>query len=93
MHSQGLSSQAQLPMQGMNSLGQGQMPVAGGQQSMNASPQQQGQGDQSGAPDYSAQWAQYYRSIGKVKEAEAIEAQMKSKVSSGGAGIHLATIS
>ena len=30
--------------------------------------------------DYSAQWAEYYRSIGKVKEAEAIEAQMKQKV-------------
>lgn len=31
-------------------------------------------------PDYSAQWAEYYRSIGKVKEAEAIEAQIKAKV-------------
>lgn len=31
-------------------------------------------------PDYSAQWAEYYRSIGKLKEAEAIEAQMKNKV-------------
>lgn len=33
-----------------------------------------------GQPDYSAQWAEYYRSIGKLKEAEAIEAQMKNKV-------------
>ena len=33
-----------------------------------------------GSADYSAQWADYYRSIGKVKEAEAIEAQMKQKV-------------
>lgn len=34
-----------------------------------------------GAPgqtaDYSAQWAEYYRSIGKIDEAEAIEKQMK----------------
>lgn len=27
--------------------------------------------------DYSAQWAEYYRSIGKIEEAEAIEKQMK----------------
>merc|ERR1712107_181589 len=32
-----------------------------------------------GQPDYSAQWAEYYRSIGKVKEAEAIEQQMRAK--------------
>lgn len=32
-------------------------------------------------PDYSAQWAEYYRSIGNIKEAEAIEANLKqSKV-------------
>lgn len=40
-------------------------------------------GSQNGAaaqPDYSAQWAEYYRSIGKIKEAEAIESQMKNKV-------------
>ncbi|CAH2057155.1 unnamed protein product, partial [Iphiclides podalirius] len=33
----------------------------------------------SGGADYSAQWAEYYRSIGKMKEAEAIEAQIKLK--------------
>ncbi|KAK9883998.1 hypothetical protein WA026_004933 [Henosepilachna vigintioctopunctata] len=33
-----------------------------------------------GQLDYSAQWADYYRSLGKLKEAEAIEAQMKNKV-------------
>ncbi|XP_047035079.1 far upstream element-binding protein 1 isoform X2 [Helicoverpa zea] len=37
-------------------------------------------------PDYSAQWAEYYRSIGKLKEAEAIEAQIKLKSSGGGGG-------
>jgi len=30
-------------------------------------------------PDYSAQWAEYYRSIGKVKEAEQIESQIRAK--------------
>jgi far upstream element-binding protein len=33
-----------------------------------------------GGADYSAQWAEYYRSQGKIKEAEEIEAQMKQKV-------------
>jgi len=37
------------------------------------------------APDYSAQWAEYYRSIGKTKEAEAIESQIRAKVPSSGA--------
>jgi len=36
-------------------------------------------------PDYSAQWAEYYRSIGKVKEAEAIEQQLRAKGPGGGA--------
>ena len=37
-------------------------------------------GAANGGADYSAQWAEYYRSTGKHKEAEAIEAQMKQKV-------------
>ena len=32
---------------------------------------------QAGQPDYSAQWADYYRSMGMVREAEAIEQQMR----------------
>ncbi|XP_058806260.1 far upstream element-binding protein 3 [Phymastichus coffea] len=45
--------------------------------------QQQQQAQQNGGQqDYSAQWAEYYRSIGKIKEAEAIEAQMKNKQTS-----------
>lgn len=34
----------------------------------------------SGQQDYSKQWAEYYRSIGKMDEAEAIENQIKTKV-------------
>ncbi|XP_054275298.1 far upstream element-binding protein 3-like isoform X2 [Macrosteles quadrilineatus] len=41
---------------------------------------------QNGQPDYSAQWADYYRSIGKLKEAEAIEATMKNKQAAVAAG-------
>lgn len=33
-------------------------------------------------PDYSGQWAQYYRSVGKIEQAEQIEAQMKQKAQS-----------
>ncbi|XP_050420080.1 far upstream element-binding protein 1 isoform X2 [Adelges cooleyi] len=32
-----------------------------------------------GTPDYSAQWIEYYRSIGKVKEAEMVEQQVKAR--------------
>jgi far upstream element-binding protein len=34
-------------------------------------------------PDYSAQWAEYYRSIGKIDEAEAIENQIKATKTTG----------
>merc|ERR1712001_123705 len=45
-----------------------------------AAPAPNGAAQNGGGADYSAQWAEYYRSIGKVKEAETIEAQMKQKV-------------
>lgn len=45
-----------------------------------ASQQQQAAAAAGGQADYSAQWADYYRSIGKMKEAEAIEAQMRAKM-------------
>lgn len=32
---------------------------------------------QTGQPDYSAQWAEYYRSLGMHKEADMIEQQSK----------------
>jgi far upstream element-binding protein len=37
-----------------------------------------------GQPDYSAQWIEYYRSMGMTREAEAIEAQVKAKQQQGG---------
>lgn len=79
MHAQGIPSQGQLSLQGMNSLSQN--PTMGNQQQPSIASNPQGQGGEGGQADYSAQWAQYYRSLGKVKEAEAIEAQMKLKVS------------
>merc|ERR1719384_2416065 len=45
-----------------------------------AAPAPNGAAQNGGGADYSAQWAEYYRSIGKVKEAETIEARMKQKV-------------
>jgi len=44
------------------------------------------QGGGAPAPDYSAQWAEYYRSIGKTKEAEAIESQIRAKAPTSGGG-------
>ncbi|XP_076376137.1 P-element somatic inhibitor [Megalopta genalis] len=49
-------------------------------QPQQAQPQQQQTGatQNGGQADYSAQWAEYYRSIGKITEAETIEAQIKA---------------
>ncbi|XP_056647060.1 far upstream element-binding protein 1 isoform X8 [Diorhabda carinulata] len=52
----------------------------GGQIAQGAAPATQAVPPSSGAQaDFSAQWAEYYRSIGKIEEAKAIEAQMKTK--------------
>lgn len=48
------------------------------QQQQTQQQQQAGAAQNGGQADYSVQWAEYYRSIGKIKEAEAIEAQMKA---------------
>lgn len=40
-----------------------------------AAPQQGGQGG-AATQDYSAEWANYYRSLGKIEEAEQIEKQI-----------------
>ncbi|KAM7344454.1 P-element somatic inhibitor isoform 2-T2 [Cochliomyia hominivorax] len=53
-----------------------QAAVAPQPQAQPAAQQAQSAGQQS--QDYSAQWAEYYRSIGKIEEAEAIEKQMKA---------------
>lgn len=40
-------------------------------------PQSQPSGGQDATKDYSSEWAAYYRQIGRVDEAEAIERQIK----------------
>lgn len=58
-----------------------QSAMGGGQQSAQMQGMGGGGGGAGGQPDYSAQWAEYYRSIGKLDDAEAIENQLKlSKV-------------
>lgn len=54
--------------------------TGGGSSGSGAGGSTPGAGSPAPVADYSAQWAEYYRSIGKTKEAEAIETQIKLKV-------------
>ncbi|XP_059351500.1 far upstream element-binding protein 1-like isoform X5 [Daphnia carinata] len=45
---------------------------------------------QTGQPDYTAQWIQYYRSIGAMKDAEALEQQLKASKGMGNAAVSAA---
>lgn len=56
----------------------GVMPVAG--ISANGGGNSTAGNANAGTPDYSAQWIEYYRSIGKNKEADMVEQQVKARV-------------
>lgn len=60
---------------GLPAPGAAQQPA---QPQSNPASAQSAQG-QNAQHDFSAQWAEYYRSMGKIEEAESIEAQMKAK--------------
>ncbi|XP_046643901.1 far upstream element-binding protein 3-like isoform X7 [Daphnia pulicaria] len=45
---------------------------------------------QTGQPDYTAQWIQYYRSIGAMKDAEALEQQLKASKGMGNPAVSAA---
>ncbi|CAD1480955.1 unnamed protein product, partial [Heterotrigona itama] len=73
-HQQSGNTQNQTNASTTNTAG----PAQQQQQQTQQQQQQTGATQNGGQADYSAQWAEYYRSIGKIKEAEAIEAQMKA---------------
>lgn len=58
--------------------GSGQPPQGQNASQSNSQGQPPGQPQPGGQQDYSAQWADYYRSLGMIREAEAIEQQSKS---------------
>lgn len=80
MHREAEMIEQQLKMK----QGAGQIPMGanGNAPSMGAASvaqqQQAATGANSATQDYSKQWAEYYRSIGKMDEAEAIESQIKT---------------
>lgn len=82
----GLNREAEMIEQQLKAKQLGQptpavVPATPGAANGTAMQQQAGQQVQAaagGQPDYSKQWAEYYRNIGKIEEAEAIENQMKA---------------
>jgi len=74
--SMGMTKQAEMIEQ--QQQGAAGVPASSSPATSSAAPQGASQ------PDYSAQWAEYYRSIGKMKEAEQIEAQIRAKGSGAG---------
>jgi len=85
--------QQQQPLGGIQSLGNQQpqqapmgmqvQPQVQPQQQQPAANQQANVNPQTGQPDYSAQWIEYYRSIGMHEQAALIEAQIKQQQQGG----------
>lgn len=81
----GMTREAEMIEQGHQPAPGGPQGGGGGAPAQPAQPAAAaGGGAAGGSADYSAQWAEYYRSIGKVKEAEAIENQIRAKGGPGG---------
>ncbi|BFG04594.1 far upstream element-binding protein 3 [Drosophila madeirensis] len=70
--------------QGGGAPGPGQQGPQQPQQQQQVPQQAQQQAAGGNSADYSAQWAEYYRSVGKHEEAEAIEKTLKNKQSQNG---------
>lgn len=73
------SASVQPQPHGIPPSGAGVMPVAG--IPANGGGNSAAGSASAGTPDYSAQWIEYYRSIGKNKEADMVEQQVKARVS------------
>jgi far upstream element-binding protein len=80
----GQNAQAPYPSWGGYGAGSNQGWDQGGQPGQMGGAQPGQMPTQQGQPDYSAQWIEYYRSMGMTREAEAIEVQMKAKQQQGG---------
>lgn len=87
----GMHREAEMIEQQLKAKQASQMPPNGSTLTHNQAmvgAQMQVAGQTNQTTDYSAQWAEYYRSIGKIEEAEAIEKQMAAQkaVTSGQVG-------